>query len=97
MTVSEIPLAPGNQQFAVTMGSAAYTITLVWRGATWVMDLDAQDQTPLVHGIPFTAEHDLLEQHKHLGIPASLIVLTDEDQPTYAGLGTATRLYAVTA
>ena len=100
MPVFEVPLSPMAQTFAITLGGFALRVTVAWRnagGSGWVMDLvSAATGLPLVQGVPLVTGHDLLEQHRHLGVPGGMFVMTDADPdavPTYAGLGTVSRLY----
>ena len=100
MQVLEIPLSGRAERFGITLGGLALTLTLAWRntgGAGWVLDLaDTVSGLPMVRGIPLVTGLDLLEQHRHLGIPGGLFCLTDGDPlavPTYANMGTASHLF----
>lgn len=104
MQVFEVPLSGKAQTFAITLGGLGLQVTVAWRnvgGAGWVLDLGSTATgLPLVRGLPLVTGHDLLEQHRHLGVPGGLFVLTDADPdavPTYAGLGTITHLYWASA
>ena len=99
MQFFEVPLTPVSQQFAITLGGRRLTLAVTWRnlgGAGWVLDIeDGTTGVPLVHGIPLVTGTDLLAQHKHLGIPGGLLVMTDSDMnavPTSANLGVSSYL-----
>ncbi len=100
--VYELPLEPISQTFAFALAGAEVRVTLAWRnagGSGWCMSLADGDGNPLVSGLPLVTGCDLLGQHRHLGLPFELWVRGGPDDPlsvpTYAGLGTQARLYAV--
>lgn len=100
-TVYELPLTPIAQTVSLSLAGATVRMTLAWRdagGSGWCLDLADADGAPLVAGLPLVTGCDLLGQHKHLGLPFELWVQGDPDPsavPTYAGLGTQSKLYAV--
>lgn len=100
-TIYEIPLTPGNQSFAVTLGEVEYRFSLTWRNAKeagWVLDIADSGGAALVAGIPLLPGMDLLGQHKHLEIGGILYVATDGDPdapPTFDNLGQTSHLYWV--
>jgi len=90
-----IPLEAGAQTLAVPLGGVTYRMRIWWRESVtpaWVLDLATDEGTALVSGLPLLPGADLLAQHKHLGIPGVLYVLSDGDI-TYDSLGASTRLY----
>jgi hypothetical protein len=101
--VYEIPLKPAPERFGVSLPGLSLTFRITWRnrgGAGWVLDLETEDGVPLVSGLPLVTGTDLLAQHKHLGIPGGLFVVSSgahaDDEPTFTGLGTDQRLYYAT-
>lgn len=100
-TLSEIPLSPQPQSFAITLGATEYRLRFSYRDAPeagWILDiLNSTDDpgTAIVCGIPLVTGCDLLEQHQHLGI-GHLFVATDGDAdavPTFDNLGLAGRVF----
>lgn len=90
-----IPLASSGQEFSVQLGSTIYRLRIWWRQSVtpcWMLDLLADDGTPLVRSTPMLPGADLLGQHKHLGVAGVLYVLSD-GEITFEGLGTTTKLY----
>ncbi|KVP84550.1 hypothetical protein WJ95_20540 [Burkholderia ubonensis] len=99
MQIYEIPLSPDVQRFRISLTGTTYQLTLVYRGpAGWVLDVADDSGTPIVSGLPLTTGGDLLAQHRHLGFAGRLWVQGAEnpdDTPTYADLGTGSRLFWV--
>lgn len=101
----EIPLAAANQRFSVSLGGIEYGLTVTYRAAVeagWVLDIASSTGAAIVSGIPLVTGGDLLEPYSHFGIGGggALFVSTDGDPdavPTFAGLGSASRLYWVPA
>lgn len=99
--VYELPLAPVAQTFSTSVAGRGVRITLAWRnagGSGWCMSLADENGTPLLSEVPLVTGCDLLGQHKHLGLLFEIWVQGDPDPaevPTYAGLGTQAKLYAV--
>lgn len=103
MLLYEIALNPKPERFRVTLpDGVALTLTMTWRnrgGAGWVMDVADGNGVALVNGIALVGGVDLLGQHKHLGIPGGLAIVSDGLDP-YAvprldNLGIDTRLYYI--
>lgn len=103
MQAFEIGLNAKPERFRVTLpDGVVLTLAVVWRnrgGAGWVMDVADGDGVALVNGIALVTGTDLLGQHKHIGVPGALVVISDGPDPyaipTFAGLGVDARLYYV--
>lgn len=99
MATYEVPLSPDPQSFSITMGSTEYRLSLLHLDTTeggWLLDIGDTLGNALVNGIPLVTGHDLLEQHRHLGIAGTLTVATDADPdaiPTFDNLGVGSHLY----
>ncbi|MDE1905302.1 MAG: hypothetical protein KGH75_02470 [Rhodospirillales bacterium] len=96
----EIPLTAQAQKFRTTLGGTVYTFTLVWRNDSqggWVLNIGDAQNNQLVQGIPLVTGVDLLGQYAYLGFPGKLVVQSDGQNlaPTYAGLGTTSKLYFI--
>lgn len=99
-TLFEIPLNPQAQSFRVSLAGVQYTLTLTWRTDVqggWVLDIGDAQNNPLIQGIALVTGADLLAQYAYVGIKGKLIVQSDGQNlaPTYAGLGTTSKLYFV--
>lgn len=98
MATYEIPLSANNQRFNITLNGIAYQLALIWRNTAtggWYLDIGRPDGTPLVMGIPLTLGTSIIEQYQHR-IAGQLFVITSDGQnPTFAGLGSTTKLYWV--
>jgi len=100
-SIYEIPTQGGvPERFLVDLSGATYEMVLRWNEALqgWSLDIATQAGVPLVQGLTLVPGVDLLQQHRHLGIPGALEVKTlpkDETNPTFDGLGTSSRLYYV--
>ncbi|SDV49075.1 phage baseplate plug family protein [Chitinasiproducens palmae] len=98
----EIPLTPTQQRFSIRLGDTVYQLTLSYlavSGGGWVLDIADEAGTPMASGLPLVTGSNLLEPYAHLGFSGRLWVQTKGDPdaaPTYANLGTETRLYWVT-
>ncbi len=98
----KIPLGTGPQTMRVALASITYKLTLRWRDADqagWILDIEADDGTPLVYGIPLVTGIDLLGQYQHLGFGGALYAITTGDAeaaPTFDSLGVTSFLYFVT-
>lgn len=94
-----IPLVASAQTFSVPLAGVTYRMSIWWRESAtpcWMLDLAADDGSPLVNGIPMLPGADLLGQHKHLGVAGVLYVLSDGDI-TFDSLGSSTKLYFLPA
>lgn len=99
MAVSEIPLSPDNQQFAVALAGQSFQMAVTWRAAFWCLDIMDSAGADLIKGIPLITGADLLAQYSFLGLGFSLYVACDDpanDNPTETDLGIKSHLYVVT-
>ena len=99
MSVSEIPLSPDNQQFAVALAGQSFQMTITWRAVFWCLDIMDSAGADLIKGIPLITGADLLAQYRYLELGFSLYVGCDNqssENPTEADLGIYSHLYAVT-
>ncbi len=68
----QIRLATGPQQFETELGSVPVSISILWRdGETdwgWFVDIDGDDGTPFIHGVPLKAGLNILEGFEYLGL-----------------------------
>ena len=99
MNISEIPLSPDNQQFAINLAGTTYQIRIIWRDPCWCLDLMLSDQTPVATAIPLLFGADLVAQYASLGLGFSLVVGSDNAEPgdpTQTDLGINTHLYVIT-
>ena len=99
MAVSEIPLSPDNQQFAIALAGQNFQMAVTWRAAFWCLDIMDSSGVDLIKGIPLITGADLLAQYRYLGLGFSLYVDCDDpasDNPTETDLGIKSHLYAVT-
>jgi hypothetical protein len=97
----EIPTTAQAQRMNIQLGSTIYVLSLWWNefAGSWVLDISDESENLILSGIPLVTGTDLLGQHKHLGIPGSLVVQSDNDVfevPTAVSLGSTGRLYFVT-
>ncbi|WP_025121317.1 MULTISPECIES: hypothetical protein [unclassified Serratia (in: enterobacteria)] len=99
MNISEIPLAPVNQQFRISLGETVVNMRILWRdGAGWILDLTDENGGAMAYGLPLVPGRDLLGQFKHLGINGMLVIASDvaaEEYPTKNNLGISSHLYFV--
>ncbi|HHS9617944.1 TPA: phage baseplate plug family protein [Raoultella planticola] len=99
MTVSEIPLSPDNQIFAITLAGQNFQMSITWRAAFWCLDIMDSSGADLIKGIPLITGADLLAQYYYLGLGFSLYVGCDNpvnENPTQTDLGISSHLYVVT-
>ena len=103
MSVYEIPVTATPQTFLVTLTGTEYRLTLRYLDVDqggWILNIADTEGTAILSGVPLVTGADLLAQYQHLGFGGSLIVLTAGDTdvvPTFAGLGSESRLYFVTS
>lgn len=97
----EIPLIPGPQKIAVSLGSLSAHLLLSYKDTDeggWVLDiLDSQD-APILTGLPLVIGADLLHQYGYLGFEGQLIVQSDTNPgevPSFTNLGVTSHLYWV--
>lgn len=99
MATYEVPLSPDPQSFSITLGATEYRLSLLYLDTNqggWLLNIGDTNGSRLVDGIPLVTGHDLLEQHRHLGIAGTLTVATDADAdaiPTFDNLGVGSHLY----
>lgn len=99
MTVSEIPLSPDNQKFAITLAGQNFQMSITWRAAFWCLDIMDSSGADLIKGVPLITGADLLAQYDYIGLGFSLYVGCDNptnENPTQADLGISSHLYVVT-
>lgn len=101
MSTFEIPLISMPQSFEIALGGVTYNLTLRWidAGQFWVLDINDQNNVPIVNGIPLNTGGDLLEPYGYLNFGGQLQVTTDFDlnaPPTSANLGSQAHLFFVT-
>lgn len=99
MAVSEIPLSPDNQQFAIALAGQSFQMAVTWRAAFWCLDIMDSSGVDLIKGIPLITGADLLAQYHYMGLGFSLYVVCDDpvnDNPTETDLGIKSHLYVLT-
>lgn len=99
MAVSEIPLSPDNQQFAVALAGQSFQMAVTWRAMFWCLDIMDSAGADLIKGMPLITGADLLAQYRFLGLGFSLYVVCDDPangNPTETDLGIKSHLYVVT-
>ncbi|HIF5761046.1 TPA: phage baseplate plug family protein [Raoultella ornithinolytica] len=99
MTVSEIPLSPDNQKFAITLAGQNFQMSITWRAAFWCLDIMDSSGADLIKGVPLITGADLLGQYDYFGLGFSLYVGCDNpanENPTQTDLGISSHLYVVT-
>lgn len=100
--ISEIPLDARPQQFRISLGGIAYTMTVRYRNVTdggWVLDIADASKNEIISGIPLVTGANLLAQYDYLGFKGRLWVQTTANPdavPTFENLGTGAKLYFVT-
>lgn len=98
-----IPTVNRAARFSITLAGRLLRLRLTYNTADdagWVLDIGDQAGAVLIAGIPLITGTDLLGQHTSLRLDGALFVLTDrstDEVPTYAGLGSTSHLYFVTA
>lgn len=102
MSTYEIPLVSMPQTFSISLGGVTYNLTLRWidAGQFWVLDIDDQNNLPILNGVPLITGVDLLEPYEYLNFGGQLFVTSDFDTnapPTSSNLGSQSHLYFVTA
>lgn len=92
----EIPTFPRAHAFTVALGESNYRFRIHWCDTSeggWLFDLSDADGNALIASAPLLPGADLLAQHKHLGIPGTLRIVTPGDLPAaYADLGVTAKL-----
>jgi hypothetical protein len=97
----EIPLSSVNQTLAIILNNVPYVLRLIFcqttdSSACWLLDINDQNDNPIVCGIPLVTGADLLEQYKYLNFGFILYCFSDSVSsaiPTFANLGTTSHLY----
>lgn len=102
MTPYEVPLTNTPQKVVVDLAGVAYQLLVQWNGASacWILDINNQDGTPILQGVPLVTGVNLLDQFDYLDIGGALYAQTDGDVnvvPTFDNLGTEGHLYFVTS
>lgn len=98
MIISEIPLKPNSQTLRCSIGGVKYSLTLIWRGTGYVLDIADNSGVAIACGLSIVTGSDLLAQFKHLGINGALVVLSDSDRslvPEFADLGVNSHLCVI--
>ena len=97
----EIPLIPGPQKIAVTLGGLSAHLLVSYKDTDdggWVVDLlDSQD-APILTGLPLITGADLLAQYGYMNFGGKLLVQSDTDPnavPSFTNLGVTSHLYWV--
>lgn len=101
MSVYQIPLYPGAQQFLVTLDNKTLQIRLIWReaeGGGWFIDFLDVNEIPILCGIPLRCGHNLLGQYEYLGLGKMQAMINNDDRrdPTYEDMGNNLELYWTT-
>lgn len=96
MTVFELPLRTGAQEFFTPLNGTTYKFKLLWRDPVgWFLDIAKPDGTPLVNGISVVTGVNLIKQYRHK-IKGELWVYTDGlENPDYKSVGDTLKLYWV--
>ncbi len=103
MAILEVPLIANPQRFSIQLNGVGYVFVVKWNTADdagWILDIQDENNVPLVGGIPLVTGADLLAQYGYLGFTGQLQVQTDFDLdavPTFDNLGDTSHLYFVTA
>lgn len=100
-TTFEIPLISMPQTFQISLAGVTYNLELRWiqHGQFWVLDINDQNDVPIVNGIPLITGGDLLAPYGYLNFGGQLQVTTDFNlnaPPTSSNLGSQAHLYFVT-
>ena len=98
--VFEIPLSGANQTLAIVLNGVSYIIRLIFCQTTdsqacWLLDINDQNDNPIVCGIPLVTVADMLEQYAYLNFGFILYCFTDGNlsaNPTFSNLGTTSHL-----
>ena len=98
--VFEIPLSSANQTLSTVLNGVSYIIRLIFCQTTdsqacWLLDINDQNDNPIVCGIPLVTGADMLEQYAYLNFGFILYCFTDGNlsaNPTFANLGTTSHL-----
>mgnify|MGYP005812728127 CR=1 FL=1 len=95
----EFQLQSTDQQFVVVLNSVRYIMRIVWNYADnggWTLDINTDNNAPLVCGIPLVTGADLLGQYEYLEIGGYLYCYTDGQEayaePTHNNLGSTSHL-----
>jgi len=101
MATFEIPLISMPQRFEIALAGVTYNLTVRWieHGQFWSLDINDQDNVPIINGIPLITGEDLLSQYEYLDLGGQLFVSTDFDvgaPPTSSNLGSQSHLFFVT-
>lgn len=100
-TPYEIPFRSEPETFLIALGGQSYRLTTTWcdpQGA-WVVDIERNDGTPVLKGIPLQPGADLLAPYEYLDFGGKIIVRTAGDAeatPSYTNLGVTGLVFFVT-
>lgn len=102
MSVFEIPLISMPQKLEISLAGVTYNLVVRWIESSqfWILDINDQNNVPIIDGIPLVLGLDLLGQYEYLNLGGSLVVKSDVDAnapPTSANLGSQSHLLFVTA
>lgn len=95
-----IPLIPANQEFDISLAGVSYHLKIKWNAFSnsWVLDIETDQQLPIVGGIPLVTGCDLLEQYGYLGFGGAMVVQSTNNPdlvPDYNALGSTGNLFFI--
>jgi len=99
MAIMEIPLSPDNQRFAISINNTNYKMRILWREINWILDIQDENGTDIITGIPLVTGVNLLAQYAWLRFDFGLWVVSDSvlnEAPGQFDLGYAAHLCIVT-
>jgi hypothetical protein len=101
----QLPLVPAiaNYDFATVLGGTTYVFNVYWnaRDAAWYLDLLAEDETPIRHGVKILLGSPLGRRSASPLFPAGVLLASDLSgenlDATFDDLGTRVVVYFFTA
>jgi hypothetical protein len=102
MALFQIPFANIPQKFSIDLGGTTYFLVNRWNPVEeggWFVDILDSGEMPLAMNVPLVTGADLFSQHKHLGLPGSLIVYNEGEEgslPTLENLGSDSNVWLAT-
>ena len=101
LVVNEIPLISSPQSLSISLSGVPYNLVVTWNNPaqTWMLDINDQNNNPIVNGIALITGADLLAKYASAGIGGYLVVRSDGDpaaMPTFTNLGSIAHLYYIT-